>query len=544
MAEEIDKKKSDQLALKDITPHLNMLLMYYDIFLNGVKGLDPFSGRVINGPWHDNNQLSKGEMNPFTYTACPSIINLLGSDDPAYGDININYFKIQPARKFEDLNDEFDYKQKNFKDAINAVNGDSFAVYTVSREQPTKLLTDYTGIPDELKDRSYVSTLRNFFIISEGANGYKDSIKYFAEGDQEEINNITKQIEEKRAATVKEINTLISNLSNKVEAWRPVYDKGITEMQTLKDKKEFIVNTESQYDPYWNKGIPENSEPDSEESSESSAILSGGLKEQLKLAQIDPAKAMMGAVGLDSMIGNTATALGAAAAPLLVSATILPQVPALMQQIASEAVMAAAAKIQEVLMEEVTKITAKVVSMPSDIMKEAGKVTAEKIKKPGDYLKAFNSNTEDLLKSDETKMAAEALEKKVTDIKKKIDKVKKIPEDILKWVNTNVTPITEMIYNGPQAIEDAVNAFVGDAGNVASQQIRTALEGVYKEIEDFTKKQGKTIGTFAAEEINKLTAETAKATFDKINEVKNTAITVAKAAIGKALLNMMAALGL
>lgn len=181
---------------------------------------------------------------------------------------------------------------------------------------------------------------------------------------------------------------------------------------------------------------------------------------------------------------------------------------------------------------------------PDEIFSKAQKETSKFIKNAGDIMKELSSNSEKQNSDDAKKKQEEAINENAKKQKENAAAMKAQIEKIVSGVESQCENLKKHITQGYDWAEKNANEIESKAKNRIDEVINTQVSKILNDKKEFIDGMADGIAKRTADEANKNLKKLTKERVDKINADKQKIKIIAKSKIGKALLNLMATLGM
>ena len=216
--------------------------------------------------------------------------------------------------------------------------------------------------------------------------------------------------------------------------------------------------------------------------------------------------------------------------------------PAIVTQIA----MQIATNLSAYAAEKLGKAMAEVLMPPTpgEIFGKAGQEVSKFLKSAGDIMKELSSDSEKQNSDDALKKQEEAINEKAKKQKEKANAMKKQVQDVVAKVQEQCINLQKYITQGEVWAEKNANEIEAKAKKQIDEVVDTQVAKILNDKKEFIDGMADGIAKRTADVLNKALKKLTKEKLDKINAAKQKVTNVAKAKVGKALLNLMATLGL
>lgn len=272
-----------------------------------------------------------------------------------------------------------------------------------------------------------------------------------------------------------------------------------------------------------------------------SIVLENSVKETIAKAAVEQSSSMIkGAIGITPY--EAINAAGMAYGVIEGGVEAIASLPALAAQVTSQVAINvttyAIEKLQNVLVELITPPT------PGEIFGKAAQEATKFIKSAGELMKELSSDSEQQNSDDALKKQEEAINEKAKKQLEKVNKLKKNIQDIIAKVPEQCANIQKFISQGPEWVENTANDIEEKAKKQIDEKVFVQANKILEDKRKFINNMADGIARRTADVANKTLKKLTKEKIDKINASKQKAINTAKSKVGKALLNLMASLGL
>lgn len=272
-----------------------------------------------------------------------------------------------------------------------------------------------------------------------------------------------------------------------------------------------------------------------------SIVLENSAKETLDKAALEQSSSFIkGATGVTpyEAIATTGMVYGAIEG----GAEALTEAPLIAMQLTTQIVN----NVSTYAAEKLGKAMAEVLMPPTpdEIFSKAGQEVSEFLKSAGDIMKKLSSDSEQQNSDDAKKKQEEAINENAKKQKEKANAMKQRVQDIVNWVQDQcvnlqnfITQGKEWVQNGAEDIEDKAKERIDE---VIDKQVAKILE----DKKEFIDGMAEGIAERIADKTNKALEKLTKERVDKINANKQKIKIIAMSKVAKALLNLMATLGM
>ena len=265
--------------------------------------------------------------------------------------------------------------------------------------------------------------------------------------------------------------------------------------------------------------------------------LSDSLYKKINDGAVDASSAFLS--GETTTVFSTAAAGGATVAAGAGAAQLATEVgPQLVAQVVASVTTNAAAKVGQALGE--------VLAPPSiaDISAKAASAINNYVMSAGDLMKELLADSEDNQDNAQLDNMKKSCDETYSEISAKAANMKKKVDELLGPVEEQCQKITAYIIQGPEWVTRKLNWIEEEANKNVNEFIDTQKQQILDKKNGFIESQAEGLAQRKAEIINQETRKKLKKQIDEIKILKEKAIIKAKALVGKALLNLMATLGL
>lgn len=272
-----------------------------------------------------------------------------------------------------------------------------------------------------------------------------------------------------------------------------------------------------------------------------SIVLENSVKETLAKAALEQSSSMIkGSTGVTpyeavETAGMVYGVVEGGAEALAVAPAIAAQLTA---QIVGNVSVYAAEKLGKVMAEVLMPPT------PGEIFGKAGQEVSKFLKSSGDIMKELSSDSEKQNSDDAKKKQEEAIDEKAKKQKEKANAMKKQVQDVVAKVQEQCINLQKYITQGEVWAEKNANEIEAKAKKQIDEVVDTQVAKILDDKKEFIDGMADGIAKRTADVANKALKKLTKEKLDKINTAKQKVTNVAKAKVGKSLLNLMATLGL
>lgn len=269
--------------------------------------------------------------------------------------------------------------------------------------------------------------------------------------------------------------------------------------------------------------------------------LENSAKETLAKASLEQSSSFIkGATGVTpyEAIATTGMVYGAIEG----GAEALTEAPLIAMQLTTQIVN----NVSAYAAEKLAKAMLEVLMPPTidEVFGKAGKEVSKFLKSAGEIMKELSSDSETQNSNDAKKKQEEAINEKAKKQKEKANAMKKRVQDVVNWVQDQCVNLQNFITQGKEWAEKNAEDIEDKAkeriDKIIDAQVSKILEDKKVFIDGMAEGIARRTADIANENLKKLTKERV----DKINAVKKKVEIIAKSKVGKALLNLMASLGL
>ena len=159
-------------------------------------------------------------------------------------------------------------------------------------------------------------------------------------------------------------------------------------------------------------------------------------------------------------------------------------------------------------------------------------------------MKKLSSDSEQQNAEDAKKKQKDAINEKAKKHKEKVAAMKKQVQDIVDKVQEQCINLKKYMTQGEDWVEKNANEIESKAKERIDEVIDKQVAKILKDKKEFIDGMADGIAQRTADVANKKLKKLTKEKLDKINAAKQKVMIVAKSKVGKALLNLMAAMGL
>ena len=272
-----------------------------------------------------------------------------------------------------------------------------------------------------------------------------------------------------------------------------------------------------------------------------SVVLENSAKETLDKAALEQSSSFIkGAIGVTpyeaiSTAGMVYGVVEGGTEALIAAPAIVTQIA---MQIATNLSIYAAEKLGKAMAEVLIPPT------PQEIFGKAEKEVYEFLKSAGDIMKKLSSDSEQQNSDDAKKKQEEAINENAKKQKEKANAMKKRVQDIVANAQEECIKLQEDYVKESKKFKEDAEAIERKAKNRIDEVIDTQVSKILNDKKEFIDGMAKGIAKRTANEANKALEKLTKERVDKINAAKQKIKIIAKSKIGKALLNLMATLGM
>lgn len=270
-------------------------------------------------------------------------------------------------------------------------------------------------------------------------------------------------------------------------------------------------------------------------------VLENNIKETLSKAALAQSSSFInGAVGVTPY--EVVETAGMAYEVIEGGAEALIAVPAIAAQITAQIT----SNVSTYAAEKLGKAMAEVLMPPTpdEIFGKAGKEVSKFLKSAGDMMKKLSSDSEQQNAEDAKKKQKDAINEKAKKHKEKVAAMKKQVQDIVAKVQEQCINLKKYMTQGEDWVEKNANEIESKAKERIDEVIDKQVSKILKDKKEFIDGMADGIAQRTADVANKKLKKLTKEKLDKINAAKQKVMIVAKSKVGKALLNLMAAMGL
>lgn len=272
-----------------------------------------------------------------------------------------------------------------------------------------------------------------------------------------------------------------------------------------------------------------------------SIVLENSVKETISKAALEQSSSFIkGSTGVTpyeavETAGMAYGVIEGGAEALIAAPAIAAQITA---QIVSNVSTYAAEKLGKTMAEVLMPPT------PTEILGKAGQEASKFMKSAGDIIKELSSDAEKQNSEDAKKKQEEAINEKAKMQKEKANAMKKQVQDVVDKVREQCANLQKYITQGEGWVEKNANEIEEKAKKQIDEVIDVQATKILEDKKKFIEGMADGIAKRTADTANQTLKKITKEKLDKINAAKQKVTNVAKAKVGKALLNLMATLGL
>lgn len=269
--------------------------------------------------------------------------------------------------------------------------------------------------------------------------------------------------------------------------------------------------------------------------------LENNVKETLSKAALEQSSSFInGAIGVTpyEAIGTVGMMAGTIEGGLdaLAEAPVIAM--KLSTQLATNVSLHAAEKLQGALADILIPPT------PADILGKAMGEVSKYRKTVGKMLEELNKDAEQTNAEEEEKQQEEAIKEKAKKQKEKIARMKERVQKIVGDVQEQCANISYFITSGEPWVEKQVEIIEKKANKRIDEVIDAQVKKILEEKEAFIDGIAEGLAKSTADKLNKKLKKMTKEKLEKINRKKQKIANIAKSKVAKALLNLMASMGL
>ena len=272
-----------------------------------------------------------------------------------------------------------------------------------------------------------------------------------------------------------------------------------------------------------------------------SIVLENSVKETLAKAALEQSSSMIkGSTGVTPY--EAVETAGMVYGVVEGGAEALAAAPAIAAQLTAQIV----GNVSVYAAEKLGKVMAEVLMPPTpgEIFGKAGQEVSKFLKSAGDIMKELSSDSEKQNSDDAKKKQEEAIDEKAKKQKEKANAMKKQVQDVVAKVQEQCINLQKYITQGEAWAEKNANEIEAKAKKQIDEVVDTQVAKILDDKKEFIDGMADGIAKRTADVANKALKKLTKEKLDKINSAKQKVTNVAKAKVGKALLNLMATLGL
>lgn len=269
--------------------------------------------------------------------------------------------------------------------------------------------------------------------------------------------------------------------------------------------------------------------------------LENNVKETLSKAALEQSSSFInGAIGVTpyEAVGTVGMMAGTIEGGLdaLAEAPVIAM--KLSTQLATNVSLYAAEKLQKAMTEILIPPT------PADILGEAMGEVSKYRKTVGEMIANLNKDSEKTNAEEEEKQQEEAIEEKAKKQKENAVSLKERVQNIVADVQEQCANISYFITSGEPWVEKQVENIEKKAKERIDKVIDASVEKILEEKEDFIEGMAEGLAKATADKLNKKEEKLTKEKLEKINRNRQKIANIAKSKVAKALLNLMASMGL
>lgn len=272
-----------------------------------------------------------------------------------------------------------------------------------------------------------------------------------------------------------------------------------------------------------------------------SIVLENSVKETLAKAALEQSSSMIkGSIGVTPY--EAVETAGMVYGVIEGGAEALAAAPAIAAQLAAQIV----GNVSVYATEKLGKVMAEILMPPTpgEIFGKAGQEVSKFLKSAGDIMKELSSDSEKQNSDDAKKKQEEAIAEKAKKQKEKANAMKKRVQAVVAKVQEQCINLQKYITQGEAWVEKNANEIEAKAKKQIDEVVDKQVAKILEDKKKFIDGMADGIAKRTADVTNKALKKLTKEKLDKINAEKQKVINKAKAKVGKALLNLMATLGL
>lgn len=272
-----------------------------------------------------------------------------------------------------------------------------------------------------------------------------------------------------------------------------------------------------------------------------SIVLENAVKETLAQAALEQSSSFInGAIGVTPY--EVAESAGAVYGAIEGGTEALVNAPVIAAQLAEQII----SNVSIYATEKLGKAMAEILMPPTpdEIFSKAGQEVSKFLKSAGDIMKELSSDSEKQNSDDAKKKQEEAIDENARKQKEKAAAMKKQIQDIVAKVQEQCINLQKYITQGEDWAEKNANEIESKAKKRIDEVINAQVAKILGDKEKFIAGMADGIAKRTADIANKNLKKLTKKKVDKINAAKQKVMIIAKSKVGKALLNLMATLGL
>ena len=272
-----------------------------------------------------------------------------------------------------------------------------------------------------------------------------------------------------------------------------------------------------------------------------SIVLENSVKETLAKAALEQSSSMIkGSTGVTPY--EAVETAGMVYGVVEGGAEALVAAPAIATQLTAQIVTNVSAYAAEKLGKAMAEIL--MPPTPDEIFGKAGQEVSKFLKSAGDIMKELSSDSEQQNSEDAKKKQQEAIDEKAKKQKEKANAMKRQVQNVVDKVQEQCINLQKYITQGETWAERNANEIETKAKKQRDEVIDKQVAKILDDKKDFIDGMAEGIAKRTADVANKNLKKLTKERVDKINAAKQKVKNIAKSKVGKALLNLMATLGL
>lgn len=272
-----------------------------------------------------------------------------------------------------------------------------------------------------------------------------------------------------------------------------------------------------------------------------SIVLENSAKETLAKAALEQSSSMIkGSTGITPY--EAVETAGMVYGVVEGGAEALVAAPAIATQLTAQIVINVSAYAAEKLGKAMAEIL--MPPTPDEIFGKAAQEVSKFLKSAGDIMKELSSDSEQQNSEDAKKKQQEAIDEKAKKQKEKANAMKRQVQNVVDKVQEQCINLQKYITQGETWAERNANEIETKAKKQIDEVIDKQVAKILDDKKDFIDGMAEGIAKRTADVANKNLKKLTKEKVDKINAAKQKVTNIAKSKVGKALLNLMATLGI